>query len=309
MARRYWAELKGKAALKMALEEVLEAWSISCRLEPVSVLNGKTMSPKHGSGSHGGGEIPCKLELSDRPSQPFTENRNRPVPAVNEAPARRDCENNGEAPSAGTHSSTGVSPRISKEDNDARRGTDGTRSDGNDTLQILSFPPEPTPGSRNTRRERSSLLQIVGFSVEPDRSSGTARMALVSEWPGVGSLHDLLGRKAGSVSASSQENLLRWTRQVAEGLVQTCGNSSCGGGGGGGVAGATLRVSARNVYLFRRPKDDFQDDRTVILDAKVRGGLRLDSGIGCDERLLLTFRAPETNNKQICWCLWRGAFA
>lgn len=307
MARRYWVGLKDKAALTMALEEVREAWSMCCRLEPVALLNGKKTSPKHGLGSHGGGEIQHKLELSDRPSQPVTENRNHPDPSVNEATARCDHESNGEAPFPGTHNFTRVPQRTSKEDNDARRDTDDTRSDnnyGNDTLQVLSFPPEPTLGSRNTRRKRNSLLQVHGFSVELDRLSGSAHVALVSEWPGVGSLHDLLGRKAGGVSASSQENLIRWTRQVAEGLVQTCGNSSCGGGGGGG-AGTPLRVSAQNVYLIRRSKDDFQDDRMVILDAKVRGELilcdRIDSGIGRDERLLLILPALEPNKEKIRW--------
>lgn len=272
MVRRYWVGLKDKAALAMALEEIREAWSVCCQLEPVSPLNRKQASPTRGLGDHGGDEIQRKLELPDRSSQPITENQNHLVPPGNESPARCDHESNGEPPSPDINNSTGVLARISKDENNvALRNTDDARPDHNEInmLQVLSCPPEATPVSRNARRKRSPLLQTLGFSVELDRSSGTARVALVSEWPGVGSLHDLLRRKAGGVSASSQENLLRWTRQVAEGLVQTCGNSSSGGGGVGG--GAALRVSAQNVYLFRRPKDDFQDDRTVVLDAKVRG--------------------------------------
>lgn len=39
--------------------------------------------------------------------------------------------------------------------------------------------------------------------------------------------------------------------------------------------GAALRVPERNVYLVRTPKDDFQVDRTVVLNAKVGVGLLL----------------------------------
>ena len=141
MVRRYWVGLKDKAALTMALEEVREAWSMCCRLEPVSLLNRKKTSPKRGSGSHEGGEIQRKLELSDRPGQLITEKQNHLAPLANETPARRDHESIGESPSPDINISTAVLPRTSQEDNDARGETDDTRLDnnGNNMLQVLSF--------------------------------------------------------------------------------------------------------------------------------------------------------------------------
>lgn len=306
MLRRFWAGIKGKMALKMALAEVRDAWFRCCQVGPVSPLDyDKTILKREtDTNNHAGEEAKRKLEAPDRPIQSVTEQQHHLATPANDASARRDLEENGEQkiPDCSASATGELLPGKSTEDSDARRSVDDARrsadlasrsvdyyrrspddtrhsADGarsgnknnSDMLQVLSFPPEATPGSQTTRRRaRTPLLQVLGFSAQLDRPSGTACVALVSEWPGVGSLHDFLRRKAGSVSASSQENLIRWTRQVAEGLVQTCGSFCDYGGGGVGRRGrAALRVSARNVFLVRRPKYDFQDERTVVLDAKV----------------------------------------
>lgn len=192
------------------------------------------------------------------------------------SPIGKIQETEGKGPSSGHLISSAVLPGAVGESDPPRGDTERARSDGvgddklttrssaDDTKQCLTVLPETTHVSGVTAKKRASLLPVLGFGVELDRTSGKVRAALVSEWPGIVSLHDVLEGKAGGIGGASQEDLVRWTRQVAEGLVQACSRSDVGGGGA-----TALRVSSRNVFLFRRPKDILLGDGAELLDAKV----------------------------------------
>lgn len=89
------------------------------------------------------------------------------------------------------------------------------------------------------------FLRVLGVAATCDPSSKLACVALVCEWIGIGSLSDLLEGKTGILRAS-QEDLLRWTRQVAQGLVlanEADGDTS---------SDQLQMISTRNIYLFPR---------------------------------------------------------
>lgn len=124
--------------------------------------------------------------------------------------------------------------------------------------------PKETPVTDNYLTKRKSLLRVYGCAAELDCFSRKANLALIAEWPGIGSLHDFLEGKTSSGQCSSQEDLVRWTRQAAEGLVQAQNRLVKGGDKPG------LGLSTRNTYLFKRPKDEFQDNGREVFDVKVR---------------------------------------
>lgn len=123
--------------------------------------------------------------------------------------------------------------------------------------------PEDTLILGSTPSARSSPVQVLGFAVEVVDSS-KANVALVAEWPGIGSLHDLLSGKINLARGACQEDLVRWTRQLAEGLVHV----SHGDLGGSGSE-ASLNVCTRNAFLFLRPRDEFQEGPDTV-DVRVR---------------------------------------
>lgn len=145
-----------------------------------------------------------------------------------------------------------------------------TQGDG--MAQVLASLPESTRVSRRSQQgKRNPILKVLGFAVDLDNSSKTARAALVAEWPGIGSLHDVLQGKAVGVGGVLQEDLLRWTRQAAEALVQISRYSRSSLSGGHSSVAPTLRFCARNIYLFARPKDNLlSEGGAEILDARVR---------------------------------------
>lgn len=157
-------------------------------------------------------------------------------------------------------------------DKQANRGDESTRGvrDSCNFVAISTSSPENTTiatddyCARGSRRH--SLLRVLGFAAEFNPSSRQASVALIGEWPGVGSLHDLLEGETGMPRRASQEDMLRWTRQAAEGLVHCCADSSGCNGTGGGLL---MRISTRNVFLFPRPKDDLTYTAAEVLDAKV----------------------------------------
>lgn len=121
--------------------------------------------------------------------------------------------------------------------------------------------PEDDPAG-SILSKRTSPVRVLGFSVEMADSS-RVNVALIAEWPGIGSLHDLLSGKALVAQGVSQEDLLRWSRQIAEGLVHVSRR-----GLGGGVNRATPTLSTKNVFLFPRPLDEFQKG-VNMLDVRV----------------------------------------
>lgn len=151
---------------------------------------------------------------------------------------------------------------------DAQPGNAKARSTPTEaTTAKTSSVPADTPILGSTPSSRSSPVQVLGFAVGIADSS-KVNVALVSEWPGIGSLHDLLSGKLQIARGACQEDLLRWTRQVAEGLVHVSRRHL-----GGGVCKAALNVCTRNAFLFLRPRDEFQED-TDTLDVRVRSVVR-----------------------------------
>lgn len=110
------------------------------------------------------------------------------------------------------------------------------------------------------RKKQPRLLRMFGFATECDPSSRLACVAVIGEWPGIGSLCDLLEGKTG-ICRVSQEDLLKWTRQVAQCLLSV--RRACG------AVIDQLQISTRNVYLFPTTDDNIFTDANM-LHARVR---------------------------------------
>lgn len=148
--------------------------------------------------------------------------------------------------------------------NDVQSDNTKARSTATDaTATGMSSMPEDTLILASTPSTRSSPVQVLGFAVGIV-SSSKVKVALISEWPGIGSLHNLLSGKIQLARCASQEDLVRWTRQVAEGLVHISRRDP-----GDGASKATLHMCTRNVFLFLRPRDDFQEGPDTV-DVRVR---------------------------------------
>lgn len=148
-------------------------------------------------------------------------------------------------------------------DNIKAGDTTATTIPASNTPKVFNSIPEDTPMPGSTLSKRSPFVQVLGYAVELDSASDKASVALVAEWPGIGSLHNLLAGKVQVAQRTFQEDLLRWTRQIAEALAQMS-TGRCGRGGR-----AALTVSTRNAYLFPRPWHELRDGDDV-LDVKVR---------------------------------------
>lgn len=251
---RYRTELRDKASLTAAARQVLEAWSV-CR-DPYAHQHTQSSSgtrEKHVAGTGQGaagvaGEANDNLGSPDR-KHPDNERPKSASPDAAVAIPNAHGQLRGNASPATTVPEVVVTPH----------DPPTTRED----IFSSSRLPEDAP-TGGTTRKHSSLLRVLGFAAELDPSSRTASVAIVAEWPGIGSVHDFLTGRAG-IRGASQEDLLRWTRQAVEGLVRV-NSGSCDGGDG--VAGV-LRISTRSIYLFVRPKEDCEDGGDV-LDVRVR---------------------------------------
>lgn len=163
-----------------------------------------------------------------------------------------------------------------------KKPTTNAREKCGDNQVLPALPEDRGMSGRISNTRGSLLLQVLGFAVELECSTMKARTALVAEWPGVGSLYELLNGKIDGVQLSSQQDLLKWTRQAAEGLVQACSACSLHGGG------TELRLSTRNAYLFQRPADEFQSNGTAVFDVRVR------HAVACCFSIVLLHRVNRT---------------
>lgn len=277
---RFWEGLPNRSSLATVLENILQAW-IVC-MPPNSPVSPNQGAARHMHASHNGhhGGTAVDTNEADRKSL---------KPVEGQGP----IEGQASASSNGVKDST-----ISANFVPAGQGR-GTQEDGHphakprklttsspDHVATRNVPPEglktvdaaptdaissivnslqedmPDPGI--TQSKRSSPVRVLGFAVELDSSLRKARAALIAEWPGVGSLQDLISGKIQDTGGGSQEDLLRWTRQIAEGLTHT----SSGGSNTAGK-GSAPRVSTRTAYLFQRPVDEFQQG-AGMLDVRVR---------------------------------------
>lgn len=190
------------------------------------------------------------------------------VPAANQEKAIQPAEGSSsntavDTPAAPQPASTSGAGRDDPR-NDAQSDSTKARSSPTDaTAAVTSSVPDDTLNLGSTPSTRSSPLQVLGFAVGMVDSSKVS-VALVSEWPGIGSLHDLLSGKIQLARGASQEDLVRWTRQVAEGLVHVSRRDP-----GGGVSEGALHVCSRNAFLFLRPRDEFQEGPDTV-DVRVR---------------------------------------
>lgn len=289
---RYWKGLSNVQSLTAALGIVAAAWQMCQPPEPERVSNTHrkedgTHKPVVGASSeagHGPERFPAPLPggISEQ---------KKPSPAVT-------CEVTGQEQKASHHrgSTDGSSSRedvpivldASTVATKAHGGqTENSKDaggakekagiiDGDHKVQTSSSPSDCQSSTAVTltkkkRRANPLLLGVIGFAAEWDSSSRQACVALIGDWPGIGSLQDLLEGKT-AMRRTSQEDLITWTRQVAKGLVKIC--SSSGGGTSRTTASARgkllLRISARNVYLFPKPKSEFSQEPKGVLDARVR---------------------------------------
>ncbi|CAM9469092.1 unnamed protein product, partial [Ectocarpus sp. 12 AP-2014] len=269
-AVRYWEGLADATVLTLVLKNIRNMWCSSthsmCKVSSnqgaTKYQDGKdddrdrattenTREARHKSPEPPDCQVPASVD-----QQRFLETPVNVVPG--------DCRNQ-------EVQGQGLSPTVPQtvEADGAYRGAiGGTQSDSAEiggsatrdgpaglTSEALVSLPEDTLAQGCTQDNRSSPLRMLGFATKLDSSLREASVALVSEWPGIGSLHDLLSGNVQLEPRASQEDLLRWTRQVAESLLHAS-RSGCSDGCGDGMS---LRISTRNVYLFRRPQDELQE--------------------------------------------------
>lgn len=269
---RYWKGLNDKRSLTAALEEVRAAW-LACQQPEVARVSSAyppehsihesaatvSSEPIHGSGQSSipsrGGNVGHEID----PRATDGEDIGQDTPQRLEKPGDLCPRTDAPIVTAEAHIGHPESGKYSGSQSE-KVGTTG----GDVRTRISSLPPE-IDGSRATisdekRRGSPILLEVLGFAAEWDSSLRQGCVALIGEWPGIGSLQDLLeGRTA--IRRASQEDLIRWTRQVAEGLMRVCGSAG---------AGSLLRLSTRNVYLLPRTKTEFSLGSAEVLDARVR---------------------------------------
>lgn len=278
---RYWKGLNDKPSLTAALEEVRAAWLVCQQPEPGRLNSTHSTenivhepaaafrSKQDNDAGHSSTPF-CSGNVGHEINSPGADGE--PIDIRQEAPqcpekSAQLCPRN-DAPIVTMEACEGH-PKSGKDSGSQSEKTGTALRD--DTTRVSSLPPE-IDDSRATapskKRRGSPMLEVLGFAADWDLSLRQGCVALIGEWPGIGSLQDLLEGKIG-MRRASQEDLIRWTRQVAEGLVRVCGSDGIARVAG---AGATwlLRVSTRNVYLFPRPKSEFSLGSAEFLDARVR---------------------------------------
>lgn len=278
---RYWTGLATIQAIKAALKEVREAWTSCQPSHPhAQAYHNEPQNQKCKDGDRG-------PVVSAREEHHASETAGIKLPRdgqeLPESPVVGALSPEFPASKGKTSSFITATPTTSESALVVSKGesaggeaqSEGAGSSATSRTDRTTLLGDNSEGGRATTG-RNSLLRVLGFSVEVEHQSGDACVTLISEWPGMGSIHDLLIGKATGVQGSTQRDLLRWTRQAAEDLVIAC---SCSGGGiGGRVVGtrSPFRISSRNAYLFRRPMDSFQSDGAEVLDIRVRT-LRIES--------------------------------
>lgn len=286
---RYWEGLADIAALTAALDNIRGAWLTSFGESNLAVCSNHGVRGRNhdegdrcdggsavGAGSH---EDRNPLELTEgrtRLASVFDGKNNPTAPVEGVSAAAQEKGGYGEVKtSSDTVQSAAVVPQTVSTGNPDLSDAGNSQSENTKagattpttsaciTSKILNYLPEDTPVPGSAPSKRNSLVRVLGYAVELDSSSEKASVALVAEWPGIGSLYSLLAGKFQVAHGIYQEDLLRWTRQIAEGLTHmNRGRVGCGGG-------AALRISTRNAYLFPRPSNDFLDSNNV-LDVRVR---------------------------------------
>lgn len=275
---RYWEGLADIAALTAALDIIRGAWLAStgqtnAEFRSTHGVTGRKRD--RDNGYVGGNAVGVSSHEDGNPLDPVVDKKDAPTASVEGVPtASQGQVTHGEEQSSSNTAriaaviqetvppdGSGLSGAANSQSGDTK--TIGPSTPASITPKISSSLPEdiPVPGSAPSKR--SSPVWVLGYAVELDSLSQKASVALVAEWPGIGSLHNLLEGKIQVAHGTFQEDLLRWTRQIAEGLMQM--SIGCGGCDGG----ATLRISTRNAYLFPRPSNEFQGG-DVVLDVRVR---------------------------------------
>lgn len=275
---RYWEGLAGTAALTAALQGVRQAWMASSRQS-----NSKSNANQGATSCYDGDTaVDASLQVDRKPEETTvesTEDQTSLAPVLNgeisegvPAASQEQVIQAERGSSCNTAIGTPAGPQTVSINGQGRDGPGDHIQSGNTkagsssaeaTTARPSSLPDDTPTLGSTPSTRSSPVQVLGFSVGVVDSS-TVNVALVSEWPGIGSLHDLLSGKIQLAPGASQEDLLRWTRQVAEGLVHISRRDV-----GGGLCKAALNVCTSNAFLFLRPRDGIHEG-TDTLDVRVR---------------------------------------
>lgn len=269
--RRFWSGITDQLALSAALSEIREAWSI-CRHDDQDGI------PPHREASK---EIAADVEYVGKTRKPQAYPRfdsgdsnsfSFQTPQRNHSPrlsADSGSASDLERPIDKQHASVGeIASKDVPPDNsghsarsDANHGDEQTVHRGDCSIRGSNGGGDPIFNEKHY--QRSCLLGVLGFGIQLDKldpSNKTVSVALIAEWPGIGSIHDLLsGRISGAKRAVSQEELVRWTRQAAGALVQICRTKRSRN------PGDTLqrtvnspRLCARNAFLFPGVKEGFQ---------------------------------------------------
>lgn len=278
------------AALTAALDIIRGAWLASIGQSNIEVRSNHGVTRRkrdRDNGCDSGNAVGVSGHEGRNPLEP-TEDQTRVAPAVDKkcaltapvegvpAASQGQGTHGEEESSSNTAGIAAVIPEMrrpeglgasgagnSQSDDTKTRGTNRASTSGSLTPKVLSSLPEDIPVPSSAPNKRSSPVRVLGYAIELGPLSEKASVALVAEWPGIGSLYNLLEGKIQVAHGTLQEDLLRWTRQIAEGLM----HMSRGRGGCDGRS--TLRISTRNVYLFPRPSNEFQDGDDV-LDVRVR---------------------------------------
>ena len=142
---------------------------------------------------------------------------------------------------------------------------------GDGIVGIQHFQWEDNPLLAESTRQRGCLLNVHGFAIQLNPQTMTTSVALVAEWPGIGSLHDFLSGRISGMPTAFQRDIFRWTRQAAEALVNICRKSTSRRTSDEDLGVVHVpRLSARNAFLFPRQKEGVRAEGNDVLDVRVR---------------------------------------
>lgn len=262
---RFWSGITDQLALSAALSEIREARSF-CRQDDQYGLPSHREANKEGAtdGEYVGETRKPRVHPRFNGEDPnyfcFQTSQRNPAPRLS-ADSGSACDLGRPVDKHDASMGGNASKDIPPPDNsghsarsDATHGDEQTVARGD--CSIRGSNEGGVPAFNEKQCQGSCLLGVLGFGIQLDMldpSNKTVSLALIAEWPGIGSLHDLLsGRISGAKRAASQEELVRWTRQAAEALVQICRAKRSRN------PGDTLqrmvnspRLCARNTFLFR----------------------------------------------------------
>lgn len=290
---RYWTRISSEKSLAAALEEIRGSWIVGQGCGPCPRLGSEQATNQHPQGSDREQVTTVSAEKAPHESTPSasrtfgsqsvlknlppTDNGEAKVVQGREIQQQRErkVEDSVSTLPAADPLSAVICDRtvgnlhangFGEQEVQTRKGSSALEMDT--VVEVSSLPPR-NGGTIKRPKERggSMLLEVLGFAAEWDSSSRQGCVAVIGEWPGIGSLQDLLEGKT-NVQRASQEDLIRWTRQAAQGLIRVCDRDR------DGVANSrelSLRISTRNIYLCPRPKDELASPASgEVLDARVR---------------------------------------